>query len=678
VHRPQDAGFHETIAEIERRGVAVSGGVSTREIAERLSIGLVVLHGETTEWLNDAARRLVEPYGGAWSGAESAAGLLGGIGPGARRVMARWSSPAGADRWWRITSTALGSPAGGVFFEITDRTELFLAERPIGIAAPHWRLDRLEALAHMGSWVWDIAEDRIEWSEALLAMLGLPPGSTLDFPTFRKMVHPDDLSMIESELADAMASGDPFSFTHRIYAVNATELIFECHGEVVTDPAGRRIRLFGTARDVTEQHRARAELAHLAEHDSLTGVANRRRFTARLAECAAEPAGATLLLIDIDEFKDVNDLRGHAVGDRVMRRIASRISARLEAGAELGRLGGDEFAVVLPGCDPERGITFGEQLCDLVAGDVVVEGDSALRVTVSVGVAGVASGENVEVAMGQADLALYEAKNAGRNRARLFAPDQYRQAVARVSLLERVGDALGNGTMELDAQPIVDLATGRADRWELLIRLRDGREPPLGPAEFLPAVERTDLVLQLDRWVLSRAVRALASEPARARDLRLEVNISARSLEDDDLGGWVLDRLAALDVRPGRLGLEITETTAITNLDAAQRLVERLTGAGCGFSLDDFGAGFGSFSHLKHLPFTAVKIAGEFVRQADTDRVDRALVSAVVGVADELGMRTVAEQVERGALVEPLRRLGVEDGQGFHLGRPRPLAELTG
>jgi EAL domain-containing protein (putative c-di-GMP-specific phosphodiesterase class I) len=140
----------------------------------------------------------------------------------------------------------------------------------------------------------------------------------------------------------------------------------------------------------------------------------------------------------------------------------------------------------------------------------------------------------------------------------------------------------------------------------------------------------------------------------------------------------VLDRLAALDVRPGRLGLEITETTAITNLDAAQRLVERLTGAGCGFSLDDFGAGFGSFSHLKHLPFTAVKIAGEFVRQADTDRVDRALVSAVVGVADELGMRTVAEQVERGALVEPLRRLGVEDGQGFHLGRPRPLAELTG
>jgi diguanylate cyclase (GGDEF)-like protein len=677
VQRPYVAAFGAMLYG-EGQGVVVSGGVSTREIAQRLSIGLVVLRNGATEWVNDAARTLVEPHGGTWTGAGSAADLLGEIGCGARRVMVRWSSPAGGDRWWRVTSTALSSPAGGVFFEITDRTELFLAERQVGAAAPHWRLDRLEALARMGSWVWDIAADRIEWSEALLAMLGLPVGSTLDYPTFCKMVHPDDLSMVGSELARAMASGEPFSYTHRIHAVDATERIFECHGEVLTDPTGRRIRLFGTARDVTEQHRARAELAYLAEHDSLTGVANRRRITARLAECAAEPAGATLLLIDIDKFKDVNDLRGHAVGDRVMRRIAATVSARLDAGAVLGRLGGDEFAVVLPGCDPERGIALGEKLCDAVAGEVVVEGDSALRVTVSVGVATVGCAENVEVALGQADLALYAAKNAGRNRARLFAPDQYRQAVARVSLLARVGDALGAGTMELDAQPIVDLATGRADRWELLIRLRDGLDPSVGPAEFLPAVERTDLVLQLDRWVLGRAVRALASEPARARDLRLEVNISARSLEDDELGDWVLSRLAALDVRPERLGLEMTETTAITNLAAAQRLVRRLTGAGCGFSLDDFGAGFGSFSHLKHLPFTAVKIDGEFVRQADTNRVDRAMVCAVVGVADELGMRTVAEQVERAELVGRLRELGVDDGQGFHLGRPQPLTGLLG
>jgi EAL domain-containing protein (putative c-di-GMP-specific phosphodiesterase class I) len=288
----------------------------------------------------------------------------------------------------------------------------------------------------------------------------------------------------------------------------------------------------------------------------------------------------------------------------------------------------------------------------------------------------VPSGDGVEVGLARADLALYAAKNAGRNRARLFAPDQYTRAVARVGVLQRVGDALDGGTMELDAQPIVELATGRAGCRELLIRLRDGVDPPLGPAEFLPAAERTDLVLRLDRWVLARAVRLLARPAARERGLRLEVNISARSLEDDELGDWVLAELRGCAVEPGRLGLEITETTAITNLDAAKRLVGRLTSAGCGFSLDDFGAGFGSFSHLKHLPFTAVKIAGEFVRQLDTDPVDRALVSAVVGVAQRLGMRTVAEQVDRPELVTVLRELGVDDGQGFHLGRPQPVAGL--
>jgi diguanylate cyclase (GGDEF)-like protein len=478
-------------------------------------------------------------------------------------------------------------------------------------------------------------------------------------------------------LAEALRTREPFTCVYRLrLGEAATTRTFECRGEVFADAAGRAVRLIGTARDVTEEHRARSELAYLAEHDPLTGVANRRRITARLAECAADDAGATLLLIDIDRFKDINDLRGHGAGDRVIRRVAETVGAHLEPDALLGRLGGDEFAVVLPRCAPERGMALAERLCTAVARDAVAGAEAALSVTVSIGVAAVAREENVEVSLAHADLALYAAKDSGRNRARLFTPDQYRRAVARVELLTRVGAALDEGTMQLDAQPIVELATGHPTRSELLIRMRDGLSPELGPADFLPAAERTDLVLRLDRWVLARAVRALASDPARECDLRLEVNISARSLEDDQLGDWVLAELERRHVEPHRLGLEMTETTAITNLDAAQRLVGRLTKAGCGFSLDDFGAGFGSFSHLKHLPFTTVKIAGEFVRQLDTDPVDRALVTAVVGVARELGMRTVAEQVDRPELVDVLRELGVHDGQGYHLGRPRPLAAL--
>ena len=155
------------------------------------------------------------------------------------------------------------------------------------------------------------------------------------------------------------------------------------------------------------------------------------------------------------------------------------------------------------------------------------------------------------------------------------------------------------------------------------------------------------------------------------------MNVSARSLDDPELGGWILDQLKVAEVEPDRLGLEITETAAISSLDAARLLARQLSDAGCGFTLDDFGAGFASFSHLKNLPFTAVKIAGEFVRQADADPVDRALITAVVGVARQLGMRTVAEHVDRRAMVAHLRTLGVDDGQGFLLGRPRPLASLV-
>jgi EAL domain-containing protein (putative c-di-GMP-specific phosphodiesterase class I) len=155
------------------------------------------------------------------------------------------------------------------------------------------------------------------------------------------------------------------------------------------------------------------------------------------------------------------------------------------------------------------------------------------------------------------------------------------------------------------------------------------------------------------------------------------VNVSARSLDDPELGGWILEQLKVADVEPERLGLEITETAAISSLDAARFLARQLSDAGCGFTLDDFGAGFASFSHLKNLPFTAVKIAGEFVWQADADPVDRALITAVVGVARQLGMRTVAEHVDRRAMVAHLRTLGVDDGQGYLLGRPRPLATLV-
>jgi diguanylate cyclase (GGDEF)-like protein/PAS domain S-box-containing protein len=648
------------------------------EVARRATVGFVLVRYGVASWLNDAARLLVEPHGAAWDGPGSPMTVLGTVRTGARRTPLRWPSPTGGTRWWQVTCEPIGGGDPAVLYEITDETDRFDADgHDLGPPTAQWRLTRLEAMAGMGSWVWNVQENSVDWSESLLELFGFDPGTRLDYAAYRAMLHPDDVEMIEKTLGEALGTLSPFQYTHRMFLADGrTERVFECHGEVLADGQGTPTRVLGTARDITDGHRARAELAYLAEHDPLTGIANRRRITTRLAEVADDPCGAALLLIDIDNFKDINDLRGHAVGDRVIRRIARTVASRVPPDALLGRLGGDEFAVVVPSAGARDAVDLAERLCDAVADATIVDEAAALRITASIGIAIVTPGADVETSLAQADLALYEAKSAGRNRARLFAPDHYHQAARRVSLLQRVRAALDDGTMQLDAQPIVDLATGRTARHELLIRLRDGLEPRLGPADFLPAAERTDLVLSLDRWVLERAVAALATPRAVASGLRLEVNVSARSLEDDDLGRWILDQLKSAEVAPGRLGLEITETTAIDSLDAARVLATRLTEAGCGFALDDFGAGFASFSYLKHLPFTAVKIAGEFVRQLDTDPVDRALVTAVVGVAKQLGMRTVAEQVDRDPLVAQLGSLGVDDGQGYHLGRPRPLSEL--
>jgi diguanylate cyclase (GGDEF)-like protein len=645
-------------------------------VAGRTSVALVVVAEDgDVRWLNDAARRLVAPFGGTWNGPGSALEQLRGIRPGARWAAVRWPSPVGGTRWWEVACRHLGPGDPAVLYEITDETDRH--QRDMGVRNAQWRLARLESMAGMGSWEWIPLSGRVHLSDGLLRLLGLPEGGEIDFEAYRGMLHPDDLPMVDATLAEALRSGGTFSYVHRVFTADRAAMrIFECFGEVVPDATGASSRVLGTSRDVTEQQKARQELAFLAEHDPLTGVANRRRFTARLAQCAASAQGAALLLVDVDNFKDINDLRGHAVGDHVMRSLAASLTARIGPDALLGRLGGDEFAVVAPGRDADAGLALAETLCRAIACAPIADGGSPLRVTVSIGVSGVAQGSDVETVLSQADLALYEAKRGGRNRARVFVPDQYDQAVRRVSLLQRVAAALDNDTMELDAQPIVDLRTGAVTRHELLIRLRDGLEPDLGPADFLPAAERSDLVLQLDRWVLERAVRALASPAARTSGLRLEVNMSARSLEDGDLGGWILAQLRSADVEPGRLGLEITETAAVTSLDAARTLATQLIEAGCGFALDDFGSGFGSFTYLKYLRFTSVKIGGDFVRQLDDNRIDRALVAAVIGVCQKLKMTTVAEQVDRAELVELLRTLGVDHGQGYHLGRPRPLADL--
>ncbi|SCG54343.1 putative bifunctional diguanylate cyclase/phosphodiesterase [Micromonospora halophytica] len=620
-------------------------------------------------WCNLAGRRLGVGLGEL---------PLGQVEPGESAVELPVRGSDGATMWLQVRCHGVeheGQPVR--LYELRD-VSAERQERDRG-RNYRWRLAHIEQLAKVGTWEWDVLTGAVVWSDVLLQMFGLPPGTNLDYESYRQMLYPDDVAMIEQTLETALRTGGSFSYTHRMYlADRATLRVFECYGEVFTDPTGAPVRVLGTAHDITAMRRIQDELTRLAERDPLTDLPNRRALLARLDDLLAErrERPGALLLIDIDNFKDINDVHGHAVGDDVLRVLARLLLRELPPATVLGRLGGDEFAVVLPGAHAEDALAIAETLCNATVRTPVPLAGTGLRVTLSIGAASLEPGDTRDTMLAHADLALYEAKNAGRNRARLYLPEQYRHVVQRVSVVTRVRKALDENRMRLDAQPIVDLSTGDVVSHELLIRLRDGEEPTLSPAEFLPPVERDDLIGELDRWVVATATTALAHPVAMTARMRFDINISARSLESPGFGDWVARTLRAAGIEASRLGLEITETAAITNVAAVRHLASTLRDAGCRLSLDDFGAGFGSFAYLKHLPFSTVKIAGDFVRQADHGGADPVLIDAVVRAAHGLGMRTVAESVEHAALVPALRALGVDAGQGYHLGRPIPLDEL--
>ena len=335
------------------------------QVARATVVGLVVVIDSTVRWTNASARALVVEYGADWTGPGSGSllAVLSEVPRGGSRADVRWTAGGGATRWWDVTCRQMDETdtgRGALLYEIVDAT--VRQERATRARSGEWRLARLEALARMGTWEWDLVDDRVEWSDALLRLFGLPDGDGLNFVEYQSLLHPDDVPLIERTLADALSACTPFTYTHRMYlADRMTERVFECYGEVITDPAGQPVRVIGTARDVTEHHRAQQELAFLAGHDPLTQLANRRGITDGLTDCAAGSTGGALLLLDIDNFKGVNDLHGHAVGDHVLRTVAETLAAALRPPALLGRLGGDEFAVVLPDVDVMSASDLGER-----------------------------------------------------------------------------------------------------------------------------------------------------------------------------------------------------------------------------------------------------------------------------------------------------------------------------
>jgi diguanylate cyclase (GGDEF)-like protein len=443
------------------------------------------------------------------------------------------------------------------------------------------------------------------------------------------------------------------------------------------DPADREV-IEGA---LTKAEKTEAELRYLADHDSLTGLLNRRCFRGKLDRYVSFTARyggqGAVMIIDIDGLKAVNDRLGHQAGDNLIRRIAATLRERVRATDIVARLSGDEFAVLVPQTDTAGALQLGEDLRAQVADGFPPDSELGTA-TISVGVS-MFGGQNggSEAVLVAADQAMYRAKEEGRDRIALFEdPGAGRHPERRSqSITARIRDALTQDRFSLATQPIRSLASGGIERYELLLRMTGDDGELLPAASFIEVAERSGMVQELDRWVVGRALELLAERERAGEPVSLHVNLSGASLTDISVLEFIERRLDEGDADPGRCTFEITQTARVEDYETAAGFADRLTEFGCEVAIDDYGAGFGPFNYLKQIPFDVIKIDGSFIRDMPHNDADQLTVQAIVQIARGLGKRTIAEFVQDDDTTRMLREYGVDMAQGYHLGRPVDSAE---
>ncbi|MEJ7825710.1 MAG: EAL domain-containing protein [Solirubrobacteraceae bacterium] len=502
------------------------------------------------------------------------------------------------------------------------------------------------------------------------------------------LVHPDENSY-DREAISALLEGERSQYnveTRLVHATGGTVWV-TMQATNIRETGSDSPRFLVQVQDVTHRRRYEENLHYQATHDPLTGLHNRASFAGQLETHAdvvrRYGSEGALLLLDLDHFKYVNDRLGHEAGDQVIARVATVLGARLRDSDVLARLGGDEFAVLLPKADVEGARHVASDLLQALRAERIALPEAGGRtITASIGVAmfELSDGLTGEDVLVSADLAMYDAKEAGRNQVVFDTADHDEQAQARmqgrVNWAERIRVAIDDERFALVAQPIVSLKTGVLTQFEVLLRMLDDHGDLIPPSAFLSTAERLGMIQEIDAFVVTRALRTVAAAGDAIAGTGVEINLSGASMGDPRILRLIERELHETGLDPARVIFEITETAAIANIAKAREFSDELAKLGCRFALDDFGAGFGSFYYLKHVHFDLLKIDGEFVRDACRGRTDRLVIEAVVAIARGLGKQTVAEHVGDAATVSLLRDLGVDYGQGFFLGAPQPIEQF--
>ena len=549
------------------------------------------------------------------------------------------------------------------------------------------QLSEAQRLARVGSWEWDVAACEVTWSDELLRLTGLREVSGVgSFDRYLALVVAEDRQAVAELFSSEAAARGAVTVRHRLVRPDGADRWVEGHMTASGwDDDLRPVRVIGTMQDVTQQKTTEERLQHQALHDSLTGLVNRGVLLDRLGRVLAagrdDGSLVALVFLDLDQFKWVNDSHNHSTGDRLLVDVARRMERAVRPTDTLARFGGDEFVVLCERVDADQGVLevvdrLRAALDEPFALDV--DPDAAVVITASMGVATArpGSGEDPELLVRDADIAMYRAKERGRARYEIFDEGMRERAAARLQTQRDLSLALQRDELEVHFQPVVDLRTGTVTGSEALVRWRHPVRGLLGPDEFIPHAEQTGLVVALGAVVLSRACAVTAGwNRDRQQPLSVAVNLSARQLAHPQLADVVAEALIDSGLAPGLLCLEVTETVIMEDPEASALVLAQLRALGVRIAIDDFGTGYSSLAYLLSLPVDLLKIDRSFVDAIDAGGTGTAIVTAILALARTLLLGVVAEGVETPGQRRVLAAVGVTSAQGWLWGRPVPAHE---
>ncbi|MGA2529032.1 MAG: EAL domain-containing protein [Acidimicrobiales bacterium] len=537
--------------------------------------------------------------------------------------------------------------------------------------------------ANDGLWDWDLRAGRVMLSDRWKSVVGCRPDEVGTSPSeWLNRVHPDDLKQLASGL-EACRSGrsNALESEHRLRSKDGTYRWVHCRALAIPGTPSQATRLVGSITDITERRDLEEQLRHQALHDPLTGLPNRAlvldRAEQMLATARRSHSSVSLLFIDLDNFKEVNDGFGHATGDELLAAVAGRLRKVTRDADTVGRLGGDEFVVLVEnGAFSDASELLAERVQNVLHPPFRLD-EREYLVSASIGVATACDG-SAENLLQEADLAMYKAKSSGKNCCVSFRPRMRHAAHARLQLEMDLAAAIHTGQLRVHYQPIFDLEHNDVRAMEALVRWQHPRRGLLLPSEFIPAAEASGrLIVGLGRHVLSEACSSAAGWARRGVALDLAVNISARQLESDGIVDDVAGALAKSRLDPSQLVLEVTETAMMHDPDAVVARMTKLKSLGLRLSVDDFGTGYSSLASLRRFPVDALKIDRSFVGSVSKSPEDTSVLQTLVSLGRSLGLEVVAEGVELDSQLEAVRKAGCNSAQGFLLSRPLDQEQLS-